>query len=264
MVAEAAEFAGAERFELPAAVGRPETDLGFLGPPRFRPARTILRRALRAEGRGPWKRRTCAAARISSSKRFFQRESRKKSDGFESAGTETQVHGWISRVKRIRWFSAGGAECRRKRVFAWRALTFMVLRHHDSSIGCARLLAAVLCPWRASRSIRRPAGDDAAGFVSDLRRQDARRLGGRSEILAGGKRLPGRRGDAGDPAQAELVHHLARRHDRRLRVEGRIPHFRQGQQRHQLPQRGDRWPALRPARLSIGHRRSQPIHRPEL
>ena len=47
----------------------------------------------------------------------------------------------------------------------------------------------------------------------------------RPDLLAGGERLPVRRGHARDLAETEPVHHLARRHNPRPRVEGRVAHL---------------------------------------
>ena len=66
-------------------------------------------------------------------------------------------------------------------------------------------------PTCQSRGTGRRRSRRRAGIRADLRRQDARGLGGRPEVLAGRERRHRRRDHAGDGDQEQHVHHLARR-----------------------------------------------------
>ena len=123
-----------------------------------------------------------------------------------------------------------------------------------STAAPAHQSAPLAAPGRpASGMIPATDPDDTEGFTADLRRQDARGLGRRPDLLARREWRHCRRDHGGEAGQGQHVPDMARRRRAGLRVEGRLPAQRR-EQRHPVPQcRSAERGEVRPQRLSGRH-----------
>ncbi len=118
------------------------------------------------------------------------------------------------------------------------ALLLRLMRLLIALLAAAATLSAQTTPYAPKQSDRPEVHRRRrARLPADLRRQDARRMGRQSDVLAGRERRARRRDRSRDRHQEQHVHHLARRHARRLRAEARLSDYRRRQQRHQLSER---------------------------
>ena len=113
-----------------------------------------------------------------------------------------------------------------------------------------------------ARGTGRSPGRGRGRLPPAVRRQDARRLGRRSQVLAGRRRLHHRPDDQGESRALQHVSHLAGRQAGRLPTEDRVPHAQPGlcQLRRADPQLG-RSQEMASQRLSARHGFRRQLHR---